>query len=90
MTRKNILLKSKDRRALLSVASFLQELGKRLEEGKVTLHQGSEEIVIEVPDDVLLSVKAKEKTRKRGMKHTFAVQITWFDGDKRGGGVTLG
>ena len=90
MARKTILLKSKDRRAIQSVATFLQELGKRLEEGKVTLHQGSEEITIEVPDDVLLSLKAKEKTRKRGIKHTFNVRIKWFDGDKRRGGVTLG
>ena len=90
MKRKTIRLKSKDRRTRASIATFLQELGKRLEEGEVKLHQGAEEISIEVPDEVLFFMKATDKTLKRGNKHTLSVRLTWFDGIKRGGGVSLG
>ncbi len=90
MARKNILLKSKARRERENVAAFLQELGEKLTRNAVVLQQGQQEVELDVPDTVKIKLNVKEKVKKRKTKHQLKITLTWTEGDKAGGKVTLG
>jgi amphi-Trp domain-containing protein len=89
MAKKSVLLKSKERKDVQSVAAFLRQLADRLEQREVVFQRGDEEIVVPVASDVVLSLKVKEKAKKRGLKRKLKLALKWVDG-KRGKGVTLG
>jgi amphi-Trp domain-containing protein len=82
MAKKNILLKTKERRSVQDVAVFLRRLADRLEQNEIALQRGDEEISIDVPDRVTFKVKAKEKIKKRKTKHQLKLTLKWKDGDK--------
>ncbi len=82
MAKKNILLKTKERRSVQDVAVFLRRLADRLEQNEVALERGDEEISIEVPDRITFKVKAKEKIKKRKTKHQLKLTLKWKEGDK--------
>lgn len=82
MAKKNILLKTKERRSVQDVAVFLRRLADRLEQNEVALQRADEEISIEVPNRITFKVKAKEKIKKRKTKHQLKLTLKWEDGDK--------
>jgi len=90
MGKEIVLFKSEERKDLASVVAFLHQLADKLAENRVILRQGSEEIVIDVPDNVVLELKVEEEEKKGKVKRTLEVEIEWIDGDDSGGVVTLG
>jgi amphi-Trp domain-containing protein len=68
----------------------LHQLADKLAENQVILRQGVEEIVVDVPDNVVLELKVEEEDKKGNVKRTLEVEIEWLDGDESGGVVTLG
>ena len=90
MGKEIVLFKSEERKDLASVVAFLHQLADKLAENQVILRQGSEEIVIDVPDNVVLELKVEEEDKKGKMKRTLEVEIEWIDGDDSGGAVSLG
>ena len=90
MGKEIVLFKSEERKDLGSVVTFLHQLADKLAENQVILRQGSEEIVIDVPDNVVLELKVEEEDKKGKMKRTLEVEIEWIEGDESGGVVTLG
>jgi len=90
MGKEIVLFKSEERKDLGSVVTFLHQLADKLAENQVILRQGSEEIVIDVPDNVILELKVEEEDKKGKIKRTLEVEIEWIEGDESGGVVTLG
>ncbi len=90
MGKEIVLFKSEERKDLASVVAFLHQLADKLAENQVVLRQGSEEIVIDVPDNVVLELKVEEEDKKGKIKRTIEVEIEWIEGDESGGVVTLG
>jgi len=90
MAQKNTLVKSKEWMAREDVAAFLQELGAKLAEDEVTIHQGGREVELSIPDRVKFKVKVKEKTKKGKTKHTLSLKLKWRDGDTPAGSISLG
>ena len=88
--KKRVLFKSKERRDLQSISAFLHQLADKLAEGEVLLRQGADEVAIAVPDNLRLSLKVKEKVKKRKTKHTFKITLKWSDDETSDGVVTLG
>lgn len=82
MAKKNILIKSKERRNTQDIAAFLRQLADRLEQNEIALQRGDEEISIEVPNRVTFKLKVKEKVKKRETKHQLKMTLKWQDGDK--------
>ena len=90
MGRENVLFKSEEKKDLPSVATFLRQLADKLDGNQVVLRQGTEEIVLDIPNNVILELKAEEEDKKGKMKRTLEVEIEWIEGDESGGAVTLG
>jgi amphi-Trp domain-containing protein len=90
MGKEIVLFESEERKDLAGVVAFLHQLADKLAENHVILRQGSEEIVIDVPDNVILELKVEEEDKKGKMKRTLEVEIEWIEGNDSGGVVTLG
>ena len=89
MGKEIVLFKSEERKDLASVVAFLHQLADKLAENQVILRQGSTEIVVNIPDNVILELKVEEEDKKGKMKRTLEVEIEWIEGDESGGVVSL-
>jgi amphi-Trp domain-containing protein len=85
------LFKSEERRSRSEVSAFLHELADKLGEGQVILRQGSEEITLSMPSNLILEIQVEDEDKKRkGIQHSLEVEIKWFEGDEAGGPLELG
>ncbi len=90
MGKEIVLFESEERKDLASVVAFLHQLTDKLAENQVILQHCSTEIVVDIPDNVILELKVEEEDKKGKLKRTFEVEIEWIEGDESGGAVTLG
>lgn len=90
MGKEIILFSSEERRDRASLAAFLHQLADKIAEGTVVLQSGSEQLVLDLPDQVVLELKAEEEAKKNKTQRSLEVEIEWIEGDESGGPVTLG
>jgi amphi-Trp domain-containing protein len=90
MGRKNVLVKSKERRSIEDVAEFLHQLADRLVENELVVQQGNEEVTVTVPNQVTMKLKIKEKLKKRKTKHSLKLGLKWVEHDTPRGSLKLG
>jgi amphi-Trp domain-containing protein len=90
MAKKNVLVKSDLRKNLPDVAVFLRELADKVETGKVTLVQGSQDVIVELPDNVGFEIEYYEQPKKHGLKKQLEIEIQWTEGSKKRQSVSLG
>jgi amphi-Trp domain-containing protein len=85
------LFKSEERMTRSNVSAFLRQLADKLDEGQVVLRQGSEELSLELPQNLILEVQVEDEDKKRkGIQHSLELEIKWFDKDAPGGPLELG
>lgn len=90
MGKEVVLFSSEEPRDRQSVAAFLRQLADKLEQGQVILRQGKEEVILDIPNKVVLELKAEEEFKKKKTQRTLEVEIEWIVGDEAGGPVSLG
>jgi amphi-Trp domain-containing protein len=84
------LFKSEERRSRPEVAGFLRQLADKLDTGEVLLRQGQEEVVLTLPDGLVLEVQAEDEDKgQKGTQHSLEVEIKWFDEDAVSGPLEL-
>lgn len=85
------LFKSEERRSRPEVVQFLHQIADKLESGEVILRQGSEELRLELPHNLILEIQVEdENKRSKGIQHSLEIEIKWYDDDARGGPLELG
>lgn len=90
MGREIVLFSSKEPKARKEVSAFLRDLANRLDEGRVILRQGDSEIVLDLPDQLVMELKIEdEEKRRKGTQHSLEVELKWYDGQGAPGGVEL-
>jgi len=90
MAKKNVLVKSDQRKNLADSAAFLRDLADKVESGKVTLVQGGKDIVVDLPESVSFELEYYEQPKKNGLKKQLEIELQWTEGGKKKQGVTLG
>ncbi len=90
MAKKNVLVKSDLRKNLADAAAFLRALADKIEAGQVTLVQGGNDVVIDLPETLSFEVEYYEQPKKRGLKKQLEVELQWTEGGKKHKSVTLG
>ena len=79
------LFKSEERKSREDVSNFLHQLADKISEGKVVMSQGTEEIVLELAQNVVLEVQVEDEDKQtKGIQHSLEVEIKWFDNDEGG------
>lgn len=82
MSKKEIvLMKSEERMPRSAAAAFLHELADKLQNGTVSLKQAGEQLVLEIPDQIVLEIKAEEKIKSKGTQRSLEIEIEWLLGD---------
>ena len=91
MGREVILFKTEERRNAQETASFLRVLADRLEEGKLTLKSGQEQIELSLPSMLTLETKVEEEEKRGKIKRSLEVEIEWYEGEDKSesGQVTI-
>jgi amphi-Trp domain-containing protein len=91
MGKETRLFKSEERKNRREVGDFLTQLGAKILDGQVVLRQGKEEILLEMPQNVILEIQVEDEDKKtKGIQHSLEVEIKWFDDDFSGGPLELG
>ena len=90
MAKKNVLVKSDQRKNLADAAGFLRELADKVESGKVTLVQGDQDVVVDLPETVSFELEYYEQPKKHGLKKQLEIELQWTEGGKKKQDVTLG
>jgi amphi-Trp domain-containing protein len=91
MGRETRLFKSEERKDRESVGVFLHQLADKVTQGQVILRQGQEEIVLDLPHNLILEVQVEDEDKgSKGIQHSLEVEIKWFDDDAPGGPLELG
>lgn len=90
MGKETRLFKSEERKGRSDLSAFLHQLADKISEGQVVLRQGQEEIVLQLPQSLILEVQVEDEDKgKKGIQHSVEVEIKWFD-DEQGGPLELG
>ena len=64
MAKKTILFKSKERKHRSDVSDFLHQFGEKIETGQVLIRRGEEELVLDIPDNLILEVEIDNQEKK--------------------------
>jgi amphi-Trp domain-containing protein len=80
MGRERILFKTEERRSASEIAAFLRQLADRIEQGKVTLKSGANEIDLPLPSSMSFETKVEEEDKRGKVKRKLEVEIEWVLG----------
>ncbi len=91
MGREITLFESEERKSRSEVCAFLRAIADRIEDGQVTLKQGENELVLDLPGQLVLEIKAEDEDKgSKGTQHSLEIEIKWWKGIGEGGSVELG
>jgi len=91
MGKEVVLFKSEEKHSTAEVAQFLRTLADKVEQGRVILRKGDEELALTLPGTVTLEVKAEEESTRKGPKHSLEIELEWRPGEeKQAGALELG
>jgi amphi-Trp domain-containing protein len=91
MGKETRLFKSEERKSRAEVSAFLHQLADKISDGHVVLRQGSDEVGLNLPHNLVLEIQVEDEDKKRkGIQHSLEVEIKWFDDDSSGGPLELG
>ena len=83
MGREVRLFKSQERKSRSEVSKFLRQLADRVANGSVTLSRGEEDLVLELPQNLVLEVQVEDEDKGvRGIQHSLELEMKWFDGEQ--------
>ncbi|MBS1250017.1 MAG: hypothetical protein MAG431_01606 [Chloroflexi bacterium] len=85
------LFKSEERKSRAEVSEFLRQIAGKLAEGTIILRQGQEELVLEIPTNLVLEVQVEDEEKgSKGIQHSLELEIKWYDNGDQGGALELG
>lgn len=80
MGRETVLFKTEEKMSRSQVAELLRALAEKIENGKVILQQGTEEVKLKIPERVELEVKAEKEAGRKRTKKKLELEIEWLVG----------
>ena len=85
------LFKSETKMNRQQVGDFLHQIADKIAAGQVILRQGSEELTLDLPGNLILELQVEDEDKgTKGLQHSLELEIKWFDGDDAGGPLELG
>ena len=88
MGRETVVFKSEEKKTSNDIANTLRQIADKIEEGTMILKQGSEEITLEFPKNMVLELKIEEEQGKR-LKKSFEIELEWIIGEEQSNGATI-
>ena len=89
MGRETVLFKSEEKKASSDIANTLRQIADKIDDGTMILKQGSEEITLEFPKNMVLELKIEEEQGKKQLKKSFEIELEWIIGEEQSDGATI-
>ena len=89
MGRETVLFKSEEKKASIDVANTLRQIADKIDDGTMILKQGSKEITLEFPKNMVLELKIEEEQGKKKLKKSFEIELEWVIGEEQADGATI-
>ena len=90
MGKEKKLFKSKESKSRDEASAFLHQLADKISHGRVILRQGDDELVLDLPGQLVLEVQAEDENKgKKGVQHSLEIEFKWFD-SQEGSPLALG
>ncbi len=89
MGRETVLFKSEEKKASSDIANTLRQIADKIDDGTMILKQGSEEITLEFPKNMVLELKIEEEQGKERLKRSFEIELEWIMGEEQSDGATI-
>lgn len=83
-----VLFKSEEKKTSSDIANVLRHIADKIENGTMTMKQGSDEITIEFPKNMVLELKVEEEQGKR-LKKSFEIELEWVIGEDKKADTTI-
>ena len=88
MGRETILFKTEEKMTRTMAADLLRQIADKLDVGKVKLLQGNQKaVVLKVPKQVEVEIKAEKEVGKRKTKKKLEVEVEWIVGGQQDKGA---
>ena len=84
MGREETLVESEKEKDTKDVAEFLRSLADSLDNNKITLKKGDDEVEVEVPSSLEMEIELEEEAKKSGIKHELEIELEWYEQDDEG------
>ncbi len=81
--RETVLFKSEEKKASSDIANTLRQIADKIDDGTMILKQGSEEITLEFPKNMVLESKIEEEQGKKRLKKSFEIELEWIMGEEQ-------
>ena len=88
MGQETVLFKSEEKKSSTDVANALRQIADKIDVGTMILKKGSEEVMIEFPENMILELKIEEEQGSR-LKKSFEIELEWIVGNEQDGGATI-
>ena len=88
MGKETVLFKSEEMKASSDIANTLRQIADKIDDGTMILKQGSEEITLDFPKNMVLELKIEEEQGKR-LKKSFEIELEWIIGEEQSDGATI-
>ena len=88
MGRETVLFKSEEKKTSSDIANTLRQIADKIDDGTMILKQGSEEITLEFPKNMVLELKIEEEQGNR-LKKSFEIELEWIIGEEHSDGATI-
>ncbi|MCY3411629.1 MAG: amphi-Trp domain-containing protein [Candidatus Heimdallarchaeota archaeon] len=80
----NIIMKSEDKKSRTEVVNFLNEIASKIDSGVVKFVQGDTSVDLEIPENLTLELKVKEKIKQdKPVKIQFEIELEWYVGEEK-------
>ena len=89
MGRETVLFRSEEKKASSDIANTLRQIADKIDDGTMILKQGSEEITLEFPKNMVLELKIEEEQGKKQLKKSFEIELEWIMGEEQSDGATI-
>lgn len=80
MGREIILFKSEEHTSAANAAATLRTIADKIEAGQITLATPEAEVLLEIPPEITLEIKAEEE-QSRTLKRSLEIEIEWNEGE---------
>ena len=89
MGKETVLFKSEEKKASSEIANTLRQIADKIDDGNMILKQGSKEITLEFPKNMVLELKIEEEQGKKRLKKSFEIELEWIIGEEQADGATI-
>jgi amphi-Trp domain-containing protein len=88
MGKETVLFKSEEKKSSGEIADALRKIADKIDGGTMTLKEGSDEIKLDFPPNMVFELKIEEESGRKHKK-SFEIELEWIVGEEPTDGAKI-